>query len=170
MVRTRHPDVAAGMILGLTKPASDPVKVYLGRTFSCLEAVVAARDRWWRCLVGKSWPREAKASERTRDREPNEPGHGWQKVASRIVHEKHKEDSVWPVLPPSGRASVRSHSGPLASLPSPTTRCQEWTGRVLLLRSLRLPLPLFNSACRCGRLLDVLGHQWWGSSAGGCMR
>ena len=31
--------------------------------------------------------------------------------------------------------------------------------RVLLLRRLRMPLPLTARACRCGRLLDVLGHH-----------
>ena len=38
------------------------------------------------------------------------------------------------------------------------TRIDSELFRTLLLRRLRLPLPLHTRACRCGRLLDSLGH------------
>ena len=35
-----------------------------------------------------------------------------------------------------------------------------YRSRLLLCRRLRLPMPLSSRTCRCGRLLDVLGHHW----------
>ena len=102
---------------------------------------------------------------RTKDREPNEPHHGWQKVASRKVHSHHKVEVVWPLLTPSEQASVRSQSGPMASVPLTTfpvdrvMRFDSQSFRVLLLRRLRLPMPLSSRFCSCGRPLDVLGHH-----------
>ena len=40
-----------------------------------------------------------------------------------------------------------------------TCRLEPQPLRVLLLRCLRLPLPLTTRTCRCGRPLDVLGHH-----------
>ena len=41
--------------------------------------------------------------------------------------------------------------------------------RVLVLRRLRLPLPLSVRSCRCGRLLDVLGHHRAACSTAGVL-
>ena len=75
------------------------------------------------------------------------------------------EDTVWPVLSPSERASVRSQSGPLASIPFTTfpihrvTRMDSQPFRVLLLWRLRLPLPLSAVPACVAVCLDVLGHH-----------
>ena len=42
---------------------------------------------------------------------------------------------------------------------TPLTRLEPQLFRVLLLRRLRLPLPFSRRFCRCGRLLDALGHH-----------
>ena len=90
---------------------------------------------------------------------------GWQKHASVSVQSHHREHVVWPQLTPADRAMVRSQSGPLSSVPftaMPTSRVTRFEAeqfRVLLLRRLRLSLPLSVRSCRCGRLLDALGHR-----------
>ena len=48
---------------------------------------------------------------------------------------------------------------PFISSPYCTSRLEPQLLRVLFLHRLR-PLPLSARACRCGRLLDVLGHHW----------
>ena len=60
---------------------------------------------------------------------------------------------------------LRSQRGPLASIAFtsfPSDRSARFDSapfRVLLLRRLRLPLPLTVRSCRCGRPLDALGHH-----------
>ena len=41
---------------------------------------------------------------------------------------------------------------------------------MLLKRRLRFPLPLSSRSCRCGRLLDPLGHHSAGCSEAGVLR
>ena len=63
------------------------------------------------------------------------------------------------------RALLRSQGGSgagaaLQTCPTcPLTRIDPALFRVLLLRRLRLPLPLFARFCRCGRPLDSRGHH-----------
>ena len=63
------------------------------------------------------------------------------------------------------RALLRSQSGPTAGMafavaPSnPLVRIDSQLFLVLLLQRLRLPLPPTSRTCRCGRLLDCLGHH-----------
>ena len=70
---------------------------------------------------------------------------------------------------------VRSQSGPLTSVPftvmptSRVTRIASDLFRVLLLRRFRSPLHLCVRSCRCGRLLDVLGHHRAACSTGGAL-
>ena len=70
-----------------------------------------------------------------------------------------------PHLAAHERALVRSQSGPFAGMTfssAPSSHLQRIDShlfRVLLLRRLRLPLPLSARSCRCGRLLDSLGHH-----------
>ena len=66
---------------------------------------------------------------------------------------------------PTEQAQVRSQSGPLASVPLTAlpvyrvSRMDSEPFRVVLLRRLRLPLPLSVHRCSCGRLLDSNGHH-----------
>ena len=94
MIRVRHPDVATKVVRGFSQASSQCCKA-VSDAVSRLQAVRA----------------------RHRDRDPTEPKHGWQKVASLVVHKRHREEIVWPQLSESERASVRSQSGPLASVP-----------------------------------------------------
>ena len=70
-----------------------------------------------------------------------------------------------PGLSEGDRALMRSQSGSgagvaFSSTPcTPLTRLEPQLFRVLLLRRLRLPLPFSRRFCRCGRLLDALGHH-----------
>ena len=76
------------------------------------------------------------------------------------VQSHHREHVVWPQLTPADRGTARSQSGPLSSVPfttMPTNRVSRFEAeqfRVLLLRRLRLPLPLSVRSCRC-----ALGHH-----------
>ena len=75
------------------------------------------------------------------------------------------EGSVRPRLSQSEQALFRSQGGPLSSVPytcfptSPLTRFDASLFRVLLLRRFWLSIPPASRFCRCGRLLDVLGHH-----------
>ena len=72
------------------------------------------------------------------ERDPTEPQHGWQKVASTAVHEHFRETILWPECP---LASV-----PLTALPvHRVSRMDSEPFRVVLLRRLRLPLPFLSA-------------------------
>ena len=68
-------------------------------------------------------------------------------------------------VPEGTRALIRSQAGPMAGLAFSTTPTSRFTRldahvfRTLLLRRLRLPLPLSDRFCRCGRPLDPSGHH-----------
>ena len=68
-------------------------------------------------------------------------------------------------LPNPQQALLRSQGGPLASAPflcmpvDRVFRIDSQPFRILLLRRLRMPLLLTVHSCRCGRLLDSLGHH-----------
>ena len=97
--------------------------------------------------------------------EPSEPKFGWQHKATRCVHQQFHDTIYWPELSDPERALMRSQHGPLASAALtavPTnrmTRIEAQPFRLLLLRRLRLPLPLTSRTCRCGRQLDSFGHH-----------
>ena len=123
---------------------------------------LAGKTRWpktdWQQL---DWPKSVMTSG------------GGVRRASTKVHKQHREEVVWPLLSSSQRASVRSQSGPLASVPFtsfPTcrvTRMESEPFRVLLLRRLRMPLPVFVRSCVCGRHLDLFGHHWAACTSAG---
>ena len=139
MVRARHPQVAEDIIRGMH-----------GRVSDCLSAVqdcaahlqdVGAQLPTWEALAGGVRP----ATSLEEEKEPSQ-ARGWQKHASVSVQSHHREHV--PQLNPAERAMVRSQSGPLSSVPftaMPTNRVTRFEAeqfRVLLLRRLRLPLPL----------------------------
>ena len=85
---------------------------------------------------------------------------GWQHEASSRVERQFREEVLFERMTPRDRALVRSQSGPgggLALTTAPTsvlTKIPPHLFRVMLLRRLRLPLPLSQHACRCGRPID----------------
>ena len=91
-------------------------------------------------------------------------GRGWQHAAASKVEYQHREE-LFVHMRPSHRAQVRSQAGPgagmaLSSAPvNYLTRIPPHLFRVVLLRRLRLPLPLSLHTCRCGRQIDKFGHH-----------
>ena len=83
--------------------------------------------------------------------------------ASSFVEQHFFNSSIWPQLIPGELPLLRSQGGPLSGLPftalpvSAQSRFDSDLFRVLLLRRLRLPLPLSSCSYRCGRPLDCLG-------------
>ena len=81
---------------------------------------------------------------------------------NRLRHAGVHVPEVWPCLSQAECAILRSHSGSLASVPFTAppihnvSRMDPGWLRVLLLRRLRMPLPLTARACS---LLDVFGHH-----------
>ena len=120
-------------------------------------------------FIPPSWEDLASgAAEEVEDRdgevEPNQPRKGWQSRAARAV-ESRRLHAIREALPSPQQALLRSQGGPLASTPFvslPVDRAFRFDSqpfRILLLRRLRMPLPLTSHSCRCGRLLDSLGHH-----------
>ena len=76
--------------------------------------------------------------------------HGWQHEASSRVEREHRERRILPRLVDNEKAMLRSQSGPGAGLAFSATpsnsssRIEPHLFRVLLLRRLRLPLPLVS--------------------------
>ena len=110
MVKARHPQVAQDMISGFQRQSS-----------GCLSSVRGAENRLrdagvhipeWEELAEGLRPEDIQASEW----EPSQ-GRGWQRHASATVHNKFREQEVWPSLSQAERAMLRSQSGPLASVP-----------------------------------------------------
>ena len=102
----------------------------------------------------------------TMEPEEMEPGggRGWQHAAASKVEHQHREE-LFVHMRPRHRAQVRSQAGPgagmaLSSAPvNFLTRIPPHLFRVVLLRRLRLPLPLSLHTCRCGRQIDKFGHH-----------
>ena len=91
-------------------------------------------------------------------------GGGWQQAAARACHNTHRA-AVLQALDSPSQALLESQAGPHASRPfttipyNPNSTYPSPIFRVLLLRRLRLPLPLSARYCRCRRALDFLGDH-----------
>ena len=82
--------------------------------------------------------------------------------ASSCIEKFFCDSSVLLGMSAGERALLRSQRGPLPYTVVPTCPLRRFDPdifRVLLLRKLRLPLPLSSHSCRCGRPLDCLGHH-----------
>ena len=99
------------------------------------------------------------------DHEPGDVKHGWQHEAASRVERQFLERDLMVRLTAPDQALMRSQSGPYSGMAlsvAPAiflTRIDPALFRVLLLRRLRLPLPLSSRWCRCGRPLDSFGHH-----------
>ena len=97
--------------------------------------------------------------------EDPQPHHcGWQQTAVTQVHRRFRTE-LQATLDPAGQAMLESQSGPFASrvfTAVPYTADFTYHSRLfraLLLRRLRLPLPVTARACRRRRALDPLGDH-----------
>ena len=107
-----------------------------------------------------------------------EPGgfkHGWQHEAASRVERHHRDHTVMPTWAEHEKALMRSQSGPFAGVALSVapinflTRIDPSLFHVLLLRGLRLPLPLSLRVCQCGRPLDPCGHHRAACSGAGLL-
>ena len=110
----------------------------------------------WRALADGVRP----DSREPEDYEPGESRPGWQHEAASRVGRQFRDGVLFERLVPRDRALIRSQAGPGAGLVlkvAPTsflTKIAPRLFRVILLRRLRLPLPLSRRMCRCGRPTD----------------
>ena len=160
MIQNRHPTVAATIVRALEN--GSPI-LAITAVVGCIAALEGASFRvldWESLLEGLRPP---PVSQEGVEEEPNHQ-HGWQKLAARSLEIQHLSDT-WSTLTPTDQAMLRSQGGPLAAVPFlalPTSRLTKLDPpvfRTLLLRRLRLPLPLTMLACGCGRLLDAFGRR-----------
>ena len=100
---------------------------------------------------------------------------GWQHKASTTAHAWLKAE-LFNAIPPASQALITSQSGPFASRTFTTTpytndfAYPSHLFRILLLRRLRLPLPLFARTCRCRRTFDSLGDHRAACAQSGVLR
>ena len=159
MVKERHP-VVAGTILGALESGAETSSIQAILKCSRIFHDAGFESPAWGALA------EGRALEVVEEEEdPCQPRLGWQQKASSAIKKHHFKASVWPQLLEHERAMMRSQSGPLASTlfdsfpVDRTSRIDAGPFRALLLRRLGLPFPLSVRSCRCGRLLDALGHH-----------
>lgn len=100
--------------------------------------------------------------------EPGEWAHGWQYYAASQIERNYREYVVMPNMHNSDRALLRSQSGPgagahLVAIPfCPELTIEPHHFRTILLRRLRMPLPLTARHCNgraCRGHLDELGDH-----------
>ena len=146
MVHQRHPDVARVLVDQLEGGADTP---YLSAAVACareLEGVQGFHPPSWTALVFGARPPPPE-----QEFEMDALKGGWQHEASSRVERQFRERIVLPVLT-DGERLLRSQSGVGAGVALSTVRCNPLVRiepqlfRVLLLRRLRLPLPLSCSA------------------------
>ena len=161
MIQERQPEFAAQVVRSLEEGVDTPA---LHAAASCaieLTGVMGFAPPSWSDLAlgARPPPREAE------DLEPGAQRRGWQHEASSRVERRHRSVILFPQLTEADKALTRSQSGTGAGVALTTTPSNLHTGiepqlfRVLLFRRLRLPLPFSRRFCRCGRLLDSLGHH-----------
>ena len=161
MIQERQPELAAQVVRSLVEGVDT---LALHAAASCaieLTGVMGfAPPSWSNLALGaRPPPREAE------DLEPGAQRRGWQHEASSRVERWHRNVVLFFQLTEADKALTRSQSGTGAGVALTTTpsnlhtRIELQLFRVLLLRRLRLPLPFSRRFCRCGRLLDSLGHH-----------
>ena len=154
MIHARHPEVAARIIAQLEGDPSGQSVQLAADSAHRLTGVRGFEPPSWRALAAGLRPPHDQEQEKS----------GWQHEASSRIEQEHRE-SLFRVLPEPERALLRSQGGSGAgaavqTCPTcPLTRIDPALFRVLLLRRLRLPLPLSIRNCRCGRPLDSRGHH-----------
>ncbi len=168
MIRARHPDIAARIVDALAEDGAESPTLQEVSACARRLAEAGAPVPTWQALADGARPEPPNDEQR----EPGVFQHGWQFYAARAL-DRRERAGLEPRLSRSERAHLRSQSGPgagaaLMAIPSnPLLRMDLSVFRVLLLRRLRLPLPLAPNKCRCRHPLDPLGdHRAACSTAG----
>ena len=172
MVHQRHPTVAPTTIEAIE--SNNPSHAAQG-VVSTMESLRPAG------FTIPSWEELIRAETQNRvpmvEEDPSQPRFGRQQEAAVAVHHTFLE-GLRPLLGETEEALLRSQGGPLASVPFtslptlPETSFDPQPFRLLLLRRLRLPLPLSARWCRCGCPLGRgttnqcdRGQESWGTEA-----
>ena len=162
VVQQRHPAVAAGLIDQLTGGAAP--------TTSSREAAQALGELTAEGFHAPSWHellQGALAPQPDANLEEQEFGNhlrGWQRVAT-ASRDRLDETGLHAALDPASQALLLSQGGAhggraLTAFPTaPEFTFPDSHFRILLLRRLRMPLPLAARRCRCRRFLDPLGDH-----------
>ena len=159
MINQRHPDVAGEILTVLSGSEAPSIRAVLECGAILREADFEMPS--WAELADGARPNQP---ENPAD-EPTNSTHGWQRDATLKLETKFFQEQFWPILSEPEQAQMRSQSGPVSFEPFtsfPTSREARFDSqpfRVLLLRRLRLHLPVNVRRCRCGRLLDPFGHH-----------
>ena len=160
VIHNRHPEVAAQLVTALDDEPESRFLCAAERARRDVDGVMGFEPPSWQA---------AAAGARPEAREPDlyEPGtvrQGWQHEASSRV-EQHFRASLFTRVSEQVQALVRSQAGAGAGSAltvAPTSRettIPSHLFRVILLRRLRLALPLSMRNCRCGQPLDSSGHH-----------
>ena len=156
MVKERHPVVGDTILEALESGAETSSIQAILKCSQILHDAGFESPAWGELAEGRTLEEE----------DPCQPRFGWQQKASSAIEKHHFKVSVWPQLLEHERAMMRSQSGPLASTPFVSFPV-DWTSRIdagpfraLLLRRLRLSLPLSVRSCRCGQ------RVCWGAEVG----
>ena len=159
MKQDRHPQVAADIIRGIFFLC---VRTFVVHRVQCYTPTRCWSGRWEDLTAGERL--EDTAGEERETQRPHDTDCGKSRRSQpRFTTERFV---VWPGLAGAEQALMRCQSGSLASVSFTTLPVNRVSGvdsqlfRSLLLRRLRLPLPISVRSCRCGRLLDVFGHHW----------
>ena len=158
VIGERHPRVLARMLMGLADPRGASAAP---STRAAAQAEAALR------LAGFHAPPWTALADGLATGEASHFGdaaRGWQQAACASLDQRPLE-TLLSDLDGASRALLLSQAGPggsLALTALPTREeftLQDDTFRCVLLRRLRLPLPLEARACRCGGALDELGDH-----------
>ena len=169
MISERHPEVSTTILRAVDEQHASPSFMGVVSSVQSLEEAGFVPPSWEQLATGA-----VEVPDVFDPDEPNQPRKGWQATAARAV-ETHFWEGLMPTLSNRDASLLRSQGGPLASLPLtifPTNRTCKFDAqlfRILLLRRLRLPLPLTTRWCVCGRHLDNLGHHRAACSVAGIL-
>ena len=159
MMRARNPDLAAEYFAQL-KGEVPPTE--------CLRAVTEAQVTLDNAgFVMPAWDSvwNGARPEPVTESEPGEWRHGWQYFAAAQLEKTYRASAVMSDGSLAAKALLRSQSGPgagahLSALPVDEARTlQPHHLRLILLRRLRMPLPLDVRRCSCGGTLDPYGDH-----------
>ena len=159
MILERHPTVVHQLMAELEEQDT-PILHAVAASVRSLTGVRGFEPPTWHALAAGARPEPREPD----DYEPGSVRKGWQhEVASRV--EEFGREDLFTRVGEDVQALVRSQGGPGAGLVLSTcptcrvTKLETQLFRVVLLRRLRLPLPLTVRTCRCGLPLDPCGHH-----------
>ena len=170
ILQQQLPNLTAQILPQLQRAEGAPPAIH-----AALQAAAALTTTEWTPPNWTDLLDGARPSTELAQEDPQPHHRGWQQTAVTQVHRRFRTE-LQATLDPAGQAMLESQSGPFASrvfTTVPYTADFTYPSRlfrVLLLRRLRLPLPLTARACRCRRALDPLGDHRAACPRSGALR